>query len=314
MDKRVVENKELLCSAQNGLRTTPKTLESKWFYDEAGSALFEQITGVPEYYPTRTEIAILQGQTDKLADLVPDDAVLVELGSGASRKTRILLDQLDNFTSYVPIDISAEFLKQSAAGLAADYPAISVEPVVADFMQDIQLPDSLSERPKVVFFPGSTIGNLQRDQAVELMARIRQWSSVKAFVLGIDLVKDPATLIRAYDDEAGVTAAFNLNLLHRLNRETGSYFDVSKFDHEARWNADYNRIEMHLVSLEAQTVQLGHDRIRFQKNESIHTENSHKYTEATFENIAYLGGWSIKAFLTDADNQFAVAALVPKGR
>lgn len=311
MDTLVVENKDLLRAALNGLRNSPKTLESKWFYDAQGSALFEDITVLPEYYPTRTELSILRAEAGKLAKIVPEGAVLVELGSGASTKTRILLDNMTTLDAYVPLDISGDFLKSTSKALAEAYPALDVVPVVADFMDDISLPETLLDKPKVVFFPGSTIGNLDREQAIALLKRLRQLPNVAAFILGVDLVKSPEILVSAYDDAAGVTAAFNRNLLLRLNREVGAMFDVSQFRHEARWNDTFSRIEMHLVCTENQIVQVGTEKIVFHKGESIHTENSHKYTEASLSNMAFLGGWSLCECLTDPDNLFAVSILVP---
>ncbi|WP_316013306.1 L-histidine N(alpha)-methyltransferase [Roseobacter sp. HKCCA0434] len=311
MDKLLIDDPALHASALAGLTASPKTLEAKWFYDAAGSALFERITELPEYYPTRTEAAILRAGTDRLAAAVPDDAALVELGSGASVKTRILLDRLDHLAAYVPIDISATFLAQVAEGLRAAYPALPILPVTGDFMSPVTLPPRIADRPKVAFFPGSTIGNLEPADATALLARIRDWPGIARFILGVDLVKDPATLTAAYDDAAGVTAAFNLNLLHRLNREAGADFDPDGFAHEARWNADAARIEMHLVSRHAQTVRLGDTEIAFAAGESIHTENSHKYTRDSLAGLAGVAGWRIADWMTDPDDLFAVSILEP---
>ena len=312
MDKPVIENRALFADALNGLRATPKFLASKWFYDATGSALFEQITTLPEYYPTRTEIAILEQNVASIAKLVPKGAVLVELGSGASVKTRILLDRLPHLSAYVPLDISARFLIETVERLAKDYPGLNIEPVVADFMADIDLPGSLNTTPKVVFFPGSTIGNLTPPDAVELLKRIRAIPNVAGLILGADLVKDRNTLVHAYDDSAGVTAAFNLNLLTRLNREIGAQFDLNDFSHRAVWNDAASRIEMHLVSQRAHEVVLGTEIIRFRKGETIHTENSHKYSNPALQSLAERSGWRISELLTDSGNQFAVALLQPR--
>lgn len=311
MDRPVVCNAELLASALEGLRATPKRLDPRWFYDAAGSALFEQITRLPEYYPTRTETAILRDRVGEIAVHVPERAVLVELGSGASVKSRILLDALDTLVAYVPVDVSEELLGTVARALSRDYPELEVVPIVDDFLAPLELPPHLAERDKVGFFPGSTIGNLAPGDAAGLLRRVRAWAGVAAFVVGIDLVKDRGTLIRAYDDEAGVTAAFNRNALVRLNREAGAEFDPDAFAHEARWNEAEGRVEMHLVSRRRQRVRVGPEDIWFAEGESIHTENSHKYTRAGFADLAGKGGWTVGAFLTDADEAFAVVVLEP---
>ncbi|MEM9011731.1 MAG: L-histidine N(alpha)-methyltransferase [Pseudomonadota bacterium] len=300
---------DLTAAALAGLSTMPKRLSPKWLYDEAGSALFEQITELPEYYLTRAEAEILRDNAAELAALVPEGGALVELGAGASIKTRALLDAGHQISAYVPIDISEEFLLTTAATLRQHYPAIAVEPVVADFTAAPTLPKAVRERPKVGFFPGSTIGNLAEEEAVALLTWARDWPGVQAFILGADLVKDEATLVAAYDDAAGVTAAFNLNLLTRLNREAGADFDPGAFVHEARWMGD--RIEMHLVASSAQTVTLAGQRIPFAAGESIHTESCRKYTDATLAALARAAGWRVETTLTDGAQRFAVAILRP---
>lgn len=311
MDKSVVENHDLFQSALTDLQGSPKTLQSKWFYDQAGSELFEQITELPEYYPTRTEISILRAQANTLAGYISPGGVLVELGSGASTKTRILLDHFTALSTYVPIDISGDFLLQTARDLTTDYPHLNISPVVGDFMGPVSLPAALADTAKTAFFPGSTIGNLDQTAAIDLLARVRKWSNIHAFIVGIDLVKDTDVLVQAYDDASGVTAAFNLNILHRLNREVGADFDVSQFQHEARWNADESRIEMHLVSQIQQTVMIGTNQINFAAGESIHTENCRKYTTQSFSAIAAKAGWKADSFHTDKDGLFSVCVLVP---
>lgn len=313
MDKPVIENAALFRDALQGLRAQPKALHPKWFYDETGSALFERITDLPEYYLTRTELEILRENVDVLDGYVPEEAALIELGSGASTKTRILLDALGGIDAYVPVDISREFLREVAGEIDRSYPDLTVAPLACDMLQELALPEAAEGRAKVGFFPGSTLGNLEPGDARALLRRVRGWPGVTAFVLGIDLVKDPEVLVRAYDDAEGVTAAFNRNLLHRLNREAGADFDVDRFAHEARWNAQKARIEMHLVSRGAQEVQLGAHRIPFAAGESIHTENSHKHTREALAAMAADSGWRVAEFLTDADALFSVAVLVPDG-
>ena len=267
-----------------------------------------EITRLPEYYPARTERAIIEQNLHRISAHVPQTAALVELGSGASVKTRLLLDGLTQLSTYVPVDISEAFLRATASELAADYPALAVTPVVADFMQAISLPD-LGGRPVVGFFPGSTIGNLDPDAAEALLARLAAWPDHDVLVLGVDLVKTPETLVAAYDDAQGVTARFNLNLLTRLNREADAEFDPDTFRHKAVWNAADSRVEMHLESLQDQHVRLGDRDVSFTAGETIHTENSHKYTVDGLSQLASRAGWRIAEVLTDPDALFAVAIL-----
>lgn len=303
---------ELVAAALDGLGATPKRMSPKWFYDEAGSALFEKITRLPEYYPTRTEISILKTRADALAAYVPDGAALCELGSGASVKSRLLLDALPRLGAYVPIDISETFLMDAGAGIAADYADLEVLPVAGDFTNDIAFPPCIAAMEKVAFFPGSTLGNLDDAAASTLLQRVRAWSDVQAFIVGVDLVKDADVLVRAYDDSADVTAAFNKNLLDRLNREAGANFDTSQFKHRAVWNDNHERIEMHLVSRIAQQVRLRGKQFSFDEGETIHTENSRKYTPRRLEELAAGTGWRVDEILTDDREYFAVAVMIPE--
>lgn len=312
MDRLVVSNPQLLASAVDTLSRRQKALDSKWFYDVRGSELFEDITVLPEYYPTRTEVQILRAHAEHLAALVTDNTALVELGSGASVKTRILLDAFDQLAVYVPLDISGSFLRSAAASLQSDFPNLDITPVVADFMANLPVPEEIATRDLVVFFPGSTIGNLTQISAGTLLKRIRSMGRVRALILGADLVKSPDTLTAAYDDAAGVTAAFNRNLLYRLNREVGATFRPDAFDHQARWNTEQSRIEMHLVSRAEQSVGIGTHHFEFAKGESIHTENSHKYTRESLGVLADLGGWNVSDHLTDERGRFSVNVLTPK--
>jgi len=309
MDKPVIDNPALLAAAIKGLTAEPKHMEPKWFYDQRGSALFEEITELSEYYPTRTEIAILQAGRGVLAEYVPENAELLELGSGASTKTRLILDHVTHLAAYIPIDISADFLAETAGQLAEDYPHLEIEPWVTDFTGSLDL--GPGPRPRVAFFPGSTLGNLAPRAAQSLLRDVRGWPGISAFILGVDLIKDPEVLIAAYDDAKGVTAAFNRNLLTRMNREIGADFDPSAFAHRAVWNAGEARIEMHLESEHAQEVNLPGRRIRFDPGETIHTENSRKYDIARLEALADATGWRMAEVLVDANRYFAVLCLVP---
>lgn len=312
MDETVTANTELSREALAGLRATPKELQPKWFYDSRGSALFEEITALPEYYVTRTERAVLRDNVGVIADYVPEATALVELGSGASTKTRILLDALDAVGTYVPVDISEDFLRSVAQDIDRSYPGLDVVPLAGDLMEDLTLPAVVAGRPIVGFFPGSTLGNLEPREARALLRRVRNWPGIAGLILGIDLVKDSRVLVRAYDDAQGVTAAFNRNILARLNREAGGAFDPDSFEHEARWNAEKSRIEMHLVSSIDQEVQLGPETVSFKAGESIHTENSHKYTREGLTEMAADSGWTVSEFLTDDEGWFAVTMLTPK--
>lgn len=311
MDTVIETNRELLISARKTLSQSQKTLESKWFYDVRGSELFEEITELDEYYPTRSEIGILRKSAESLANIVPSGAAMVELGSGASVKTRILLDAFEELHTYAPLDISGEFLQDVAAKLQGDYPHLNITPLVADFMSEIALPEELNNRDLIVFFPGSSIGNLTQHEAIALLHRVRSIGRVKALILGADLIKAPDVLVAAYDDAAGVTAEFNRNLLYRLNKEAGGTFDTDAFIHQARWNPMQSRIEMHLVSQKEQTASLGAHEFTFREGESIHTENSHKYSRDMLSILAEAAGWTMTEFVTDADDRFSVSVLVP---
>mgnify|MGYP006272217121 CR=1 FL=1 len=298
-----------------GLRGRPKAIPSRWLYDQTGSELFEDITGLPEYYLTRTETAILTEHARDMAAEIGPDAVLVEYGAGAAVKTRILLDALDRLAAYVPVDIADTFLQATARGVQADYPGLDVVPIVADFMSaDVLdgLPESGGRR--VGFFPGSTVGNLTDAQIVDLLTHARRALGEEAlFLMGADLKKDPGVLVPAYDDRQGVTAAFNLNLLTRINTELDGDFDLAAFSHEARWNAPDGRIEMHLVSLRDQTVHVLGEAFRFEAGESIHTEISRKFEPAALEALAGQAGWRTQRRWTDPDGYFSVILLQEAG-
>ncbi len=293
----------------DGLSRSRKRLPAKYFYDTAGSQLFDAITELPEYYPTRTELCILRARAGEMARQCGPQCLLIELGAGSLSKVRLLLDQLDRPAGYVPIDVSGDHLCAAAAALADDYPALEVVPVVADFSRDFALP-SLPAARRVVYFPGSTIGNfdsLEADALLRRMARIVGPGG--GLLLGVDLRKNVTVLERAYNDRAGVTAAFNRNLLVRINREFDADFDPAAFRHVAFYNRERSRIEMHLLSLAEQRVQIGEAVFEFRAGESIHTENSYKYDVAEFAGKAAECGLRLDATWTDARNYFAVLYL-----
>ncbi len=307
-------NRGFATDVLTGLTTVPKSMPPKYFYDERGSELFEEITKLTEYYPTRTEISILKTNADAIAALVPPDAAMIEFGAGSAAKTRILLDAAPQISAYVPVDISGEFLAGTAAQLRKDRPNLLVLPVEADFTQPFALPAAIGTRPRVGFFPGSTIGNFEPHEANALLHHAAAILGPDAlFIIGIDLVKDPEVLTLAYNDRAGVTAAFNLNLLTRINRELDGDFDPAKFCHRAFYNQDRRRIEMHLVSKSRQKVHVGGKTIEFRRGETIHTENSYKYTLEAFLSHASAAGWTSAATWTDPRNFFAVLALRSRG-
>jgi len=296
----------------SGLSARRKRLAPKYFYDATGSRLFEEICRTDDYYVTRSETALLRNIAAELAAGIPEGAALVEFGSGESGKTRLLLDAAPQLSAYVPIDISADVLDEASARLARDYPQLSIAPVVADFTGHFRLPGAVDGRPRVGFFPGSTIGNLDRDGAVLFLWSARQVLGAQAALLvGVDLVKDEATLSAAYDDSHGVTARFNKNLLMRINRELGGDFDPEAFDHLALWNAAHSRMEIHLVSLKDQLVNAAGHTFAFRSGERLHTENSHKFTVDMFTRLAAEAGWSVSNIWISDAPQVALFRLEP---
>jgi dimethylhistidine N-methyltransferase len=294
----------------DGLTRQPKQLPPKYFYDEAGSELFEQITVQPEYYPTRTELDILRGRGADIAAIIPKGAALVEFGAGATTKVRMLLER-SAFSAYVPVDISGAFLNGQADTLRKDFPQLAVHPVVADFTTSFTLPDAVKAMPKVGFFPGSTLGNFEPQDARAFLRSVRAILGDGAtMIVGVDLEKDEKLLHDAYNDAAGVTGQFNKNVLVRINRELGGDFDLSGFTHRAIYNRERHRIEMHLVSLKAQTVRILGRSISFDADETIHTESSYKYSVERFQALARSAGWTLQASWIDPDNMFSVHAVV----
>jgi L-histidine Nalpha-methyltransferase len=292
-----------------GLSRPQKRLPAKYFYDVAGSRLFDRITELPEYYPTRTEVGILHQNAGAIAGRCGPHCLLVELGAGSLTKVRLLLDQLDRPAGYVPVDVSGDHLRSAAAVLADDFPDLDVRPVVADFTRSFALPDVPAGR-RVVFFPGSTIGNFDPPEADALLRRVaRLVGPGGGLLLGVDLRKPVDVLERAYNDAAGVTAAFNRNLLVRINRELGADFDPAAFRHHAFFNREQSRIEMHLVSERRQRVHIGGVVFEFGAGESIHTENSYKYDVGEFAERAAACGLQLGQAWIDPRNYFAVLDL-----
>ena len=298
----------LRSDALAGLSGAVKTLPCKWLYDAEGCRLFEGITRLPEYYPTRTEMRILAESGAEIARAVGPAAAVVEFGPGDGAKAVQLLGTLEAPAAYLPVDIAPEWLDSAAARVAAAFPALRVRPVVADFTLPFDLAGrAAGSTTHLGFFPGSTIGNFEPADAIAFLRRAR--SSLRPgarMLLGADLVKDVGVLRAAYDDAAGVTAAFNLNLLARLNREAGADFDLSAFRHEARWNVALERIEMHLVAQHAHSVVLAGHRFRFAAGESIHTESSHKYRPERLRDLAGQAGWRAGRMWTDPQQLFSV--------
>lgn len=295
-----------------GLSRDQKFLHSKYFYDERGSRLFDEITDLEEYYPTRTEFRILRDNVNEIADQLGQEVVLIEPGSGSSGKTQVLLDNLDEIKTYIPIDISGDYIFKVAARLQKKYPEIHIEPLQADYTHSIELPDQISSGNRVVFFPGSTIGNFKRDTVdrfLKVVADILEGSG--GFLIGVDLKKDREVLLNAYNDKKGVTAEFNKNILRHLNRELEASFDLQKFNHKAIWNEGEGRIEMHLISQEDHSVNIAGTSVSFSEGESIHTENSHKYTLTEFEEIVS-PCFDVKCVWTDEKNWFSLQYLQPK--
>jgi dimethylhistidine N-methyltransferase len=294
----------------SGLSKTPKQISSKYFYDAEGAQIYERITKLAEYYPTRTETRLLKQIVPELRSHVAPGTALVEFGSGASVKTRLLLDRLSAIALYVPVDICQESLDESVRQMQRDYPKLLVRPVAADFLGELSPPADLEGRPVLGFFPGSTIGNLTDVEAESFLRKSRVLLGEGAqFLVGIDLAKDVDVLLRAYDDGEGVTAAFNRNLLVRINRELGANFDPESFAHRAIWNAEQSRIEMHLMSKRDQSVIVRGRCFDFAAGETIHTENSRKYTLKQFAAIASRAGWSMERSWSSADPAFGIVLL-----
>lgn len=289
-----------------GLAQDPPAIPARWFYDARGSALFEAITDLPEYYPTRTEIGILRAHMAEIAAAVGPSRAVVDYGAGALAKTPLLLEGIAP-ALYVPVDISGAHLRASAASLQQRFPALSIQPVEADFTQPLALPQEIAAHPRLGFFPGSTIGNLVPASAVDLLRSFRATLGTNALLLiGMDRVKAAGRLIAAYEDASGVTAAFNLNLLERINRELDGNLPIEAFAHEARWNARLGRIEMHLMATRDLRFTVAGQEFALAEGASIHTENSHKYTAESGRLLLLAGGWTPQSEWTDPAGDFAL--------
>jgi dimethylhistidine N-methyltransferase len=287
-----------------------RAVPARWLYDRRGSELFEEITELPEYYPTRTEVGLLERYCGEIIDLAGPGRAVVEFGSGSSTKTPILIDCIEP-AAYVPIDISGDFLRESCAALAGLYPDLPVLPMEADFTRPLATPDAVRRMPKFGFFPGSTIGNMVARTATELLRTMRETLGTGAMLLiGIDRLKDEETLLRAYDDWQGVTAAFNRNLLHRINRELEGNIPVEAFRHVARWNAWEARIEMHLEATRDVAFMIDYCPFAMTAGETVHTENSHKYDLNGARLLLRAGGWTPIRTWTDAENRFTLLLAV----
>ncbi len=307
---------EFLKDVVEGLSRPCKELHCKYFYDARGSQLFDQICELDEYYPMRIETQIMETHAEAMSDCIGAEAVVVEYGSGSSTKTRILLDSLKSPHAYLPVDISENHLLRTVKQLRRDYLAIDIHPIVADFTKEFEIPTSYLSNPITVYFPGSTIGNLEQHSAMRLLDQIagqingQGAAGQGGLLIGVDLDKAPAILQRAYDDSSGVTSEFNLNLLHRINRELNGDFDVSQFKHRAIVNGDQSRVEIYIESLQHQFVQIGEFKFEFQQGELIFTEYSHKYQIDQFVALAEQAGFAINHVWTDSDQFFAVLHFV----
>jgi dimethylhistidine N-methyltransferase len=293
-----------------GFSEPQKAIPARFLYDEQGSRLFDQICELPEYYPTRTELSILRDRAPEIAEVIGRCAALVEFGAGSSQKVRLVLDALDSPVAYVPIDVSRQHLIQLSEEIATDHPSLEVAAVCADYTQPLELPEFTKRARRVGFFPGSTIGNLPREEAVAFLAAwAPQLSSDGAMIVGVDLRKSSDIVLPAYDDDQGVTAAFSLNVLARANREAGADFDLSAFRHHVTYDPQTGRVAIHLESLRDQEATVRGSLFHFAKGELVHTEDSNKYTVEDFQALAREAGYTPEAVWTDPKGLFSVHAL-----
>ena len=306
-----VDVSEFEADVLEGLRAIPKHVPAKYFYDAAGSQLFERITELPEYYPTRCEISILRDRGADIAKRIPAGAALVEFGSGSSKKARILLSVAPKLAAYVPVDICGEMIEQEAAELRSDFPPLKVLPVTADICKPFELPEEAKQAAvRIGFFPGSTIGNFEPHEASGFLRNAANiLGPGSSLIVGADLIKSADVLNAAYNDAQGVTAQFNLNLLTRINRELGGTFQLSTFEHHAFYNRERHRVEMHLASLKRQKVRVAGETIEFRAGETLHTENSYKYSVESLAALARGVGWLPLGAWTDTHKFFSIQAL-----
>jgi dimethylhistidine N-methyltransferase len=303
---------DMYAEVLEGLQQMPRSISPKFFYDRRGSELFEAITETAEYYPTRTELSLLAEHGEEMAALLGRECLLLELGSGSSRKIRLLLDALQPY-AYMPVDISRTFLRDAARELAAEYPDIQVHAICADYSHGLELPWCPEGVLRAAFFPGSSIGNFEPPQALRLLQHVAHTLGPGGHLLiGVDLQKESAILDRAYNDTAGLTAAFNRNLLVRINRELGADFNPDAFSHHAFYNNAAGRVEMHLISRVRQTVHIGKEHIDFYRGDGIHTENSYKYTIEGFQHLAHDAGFVPVQVWADEDELFSMHCLQVK--
>ncbi len=308
-----LSQQQMLDEVVEGLQQPQKMLPSKYFYDERGSELFEEITRLDEYYPSRTEKKILKDNIDEIAGRIGRKSVIIELGSGSSKKTRMLLDHIPDISAYIPVDISKEYLEKVVENLRKEYPGLLIKPICADYTKPFDLPEiEVPFEYYVVFYPGSTIGNFRPERAQEFLSSIARFMVVGGgLLIGVDLKKDIEILENAYNDSKGVTAVFNKNMLVRLNRELAADFKIDQFQHKAHYNKEKGRIEMHLVSQKDQQVCLNGEGVVLEKGESIHTENSYKYSQKEFEEL--VSDWfRVEKVWTDKDHLFSLQYLVKK--
>ena len=312
-----ITDTEFLNDVISGLTQQQKTLPCKYFYDDKGAALFEQITSLQEYYVTRTELSILEQYSQSIAQMLPENLSIIEPGCGSGKKVAYLLAHMANVKTFVPFEISEEMLSYSLAHLSPLFPDLAISPLLGDFthsqmVKQLTKDTALDSQTNLVYFPGSTLGNFAPVKAIEIMNNFHRLCGVNGYVLiGVDLVKERQVLLNAYNDKAGVTAAFNKNLLQRINNELNGTFNIDNFSHESRFNEQHSRIEMHLVSNCNQSVVINDQQIDFIEGESIHTENSHKYTLESFKQLAAQANLKLEQTWQDDSNYFALCLLRP---
>ncbi|ASM49909.1 hypothetical protein PESP_a1853 [Pseudoalteromonas espejiana DSM 9414] len=318
INQQSITDLDFLNDVLHGLTQQQKSLPCKYFYDDKGAALFEQITSLQEYYVTRTELGILEDYSKAIANILPENLSIIEPGCGSGKKVAYLLAHMSNVKTFVPFEISSEMLNYSLAHLSPLFPELSISPLLGDFthsqmVKQLTKDTSLDSQTNLVYFPGSTLGNFAPVKAIEIMNNFHRLCGVNGYVLiGIDLVKERQVLLDAYNDKAGITAAFNKNLLQRINNELNGTFDLDNFSHESRFNEQHSRIEMHLVSKCDQSAVINNQRVDFIKGESIHTENSHKYTLESFKQLAGQANLNLAQTWQDDNNYFALCLLRPQ--